>query len=93
MSKQEEALQCRVEIGSNGDGRRKYDECAKRELIQKCLRDGIKETPLGAVMMASRPSSEGYARRDSPTTEANHERRDLGRHRPRQAFVSSPRAG
>jgi transposase len=41
MSEQEEGLQGRLVVGSKRDGRRKYDESAKRELIQACLRPGV----------------------------------------------------
>jgi transposase len=41
MSDQEEGLQGRLVVGSKRDGRRKYDEKAKRELIQACLKPGV----------------------------------------------------
>jgi len=41
MSEQEEGLQGRLVVGSKRDGRRKYDEEAKRELIQACLKPGV----------------------------------------------------
>ena len=41
MSEQEEGLQGRLVVGSKRDGRRKYDESAKRELIQACLKPGV----------------------------------------------------
>ncbi|MBN3856669.1 MULTISPECIES: IS66-like element accessory protein TnpA [Burkholderiaceae] len=41
MSEQEEGLQGRLVVGSKRDGRRKYDESAKRELIQQCLKPGV----------------------------------------------------
>jgi len=41
MSEQEEGLQSRLVVGSKRDGRRKYDESAKRELIQACLKPGV----------------------------------------------------
>jgi transposase-like protein len=41
MSEQEEGLQGRLVGGSKRDGRRKYDESAKRELIQECLKPGV----------------------------------------------------
>ncbi|MGF6721512.1 transposase [Paraburkholderia sp. GAS41] len=41
MSDEEEGLQSRLVVGSKRGGRRKYDEEAKRELIQACLRPGV----------------------------------------------------
>ncbi len=41
MSEQEEGLQGRLVVGSKRDGRRKYDESAKRELIQQCLKPSV----------------------------------------------------
>ncbi|WP_321845010.1 IS66-like element accessory protein TnpA [Paraburkholderia bannensis] len=41
MSEQEEGLQGRLVVGSKRDGRRKYDENTKRELIQACLKPGV----------------------------------------------------
>ncbi|RKE40147.1 transposase [Paraburkholderia sp. BL23I1N1] len=41
MSEQEEGLQGRLVVGSKRDGRRKYDESAKRELILECLKPGV----------------------------------------------------
>jgi hypothetical protein len=41
MSEQEEGIQGRLVIGRKRDGRRKYDEAAKRELIQACLQPGV----------------------------------------------------
>lgn len=41
MSEQEEGLQGRLVVGAKRDGRRKYDESAKRELIQACLKPGV----------------------------------------------------
>lgn len=41
MNEQEEGLQGRLVVGSKRDGRRKYDESAKRELIQECLKPGV----------------------------------------------------
>ncbi|MGY6126710.1 transposase (plasmid) [Paraburkholderia strydomiana] len=41
MSEHEEGLQGRLVVGSKRDGRRKYDESAKRELIQGCLKPGV----------------------------------------------------
>lgn len=41
MSDHEEGLQGRLVVGSKRDGRRKYDESAKRELIQACLKPGV----------------------------------------------------
>jgi transposase len=41
MSEQEEGLQGRLVIGRKRDGRRKYDEAAKRELILACLQPGV----------------------------------------------------
>ncbi|WP_321889994.1 transposase, partial [Paraburkholderia bannensis] len=41
MSEQEEGLQGRLVVGSKRDGRRKYDESAKRALIQQGLKPGV----------------------------------------------------
>jgi transposase len=41
MSEQEEGLQGRLVVGAKRDGRRKYDENAKRELIRECLKPGV----------------------------------------------------
>ncbi|MFM0515540.1 transposase [Paraburkholderia sp. RL17-373-BIF-A] len=41
MSEQEGGLQGRLVVGAKRDGRRKYDESAKRELIQECLKPGV----------------------------------------------------
>lgn len=41
MSEQEEGLPGRLVIGRKRDGRRKYDEAAKRELIEACLKPGV----------------------------------------------------
>ncbi|WP_063801083.1 IS66-like element accessory protein TnpA [Burkholderia ubonensis] len=41
MSEEEEGLQSRLVIGRKRDGRRKYDEAAKRELIEACLKPGV----------------------------------------------------
>jgi transposase-like protein len=41
MSEHEEGLQGRLVVGAKRDGRRKYDESAKRELIQQCLKPGV----------------------------------------------------
>ncbi|WP_433704184.1 IS66-like element accessory protein TnpA [Paraburkholderia sacchari] len=41
MSEQEEGLPGRLVIGRKRDGRRKYDEAAKRELIEACLKQGV----------------------------------------------------
>ncbi|MDF3881270.1 transposase [Cupriavidus basilensis] len=40
MIEKEESLQKRLVIGRKRDGRRQYDEAAKQELIQACLRPG-----------------------------------------------------
>lgn len=40
MDEREESLQDRLVIGRKRDGRRQYDEAAKEELIQACLRPG-----------------------------------------------------
>jgi transposase-like protein len=40
-SKQEEGLQGRSVVGSRRNGRRKYTESAKRELIQACLKPSV----------------------------------------------------
>jgi transposase len=44
MIEQEEGLGSRLVVGRKRDGRRKYDEAAKRELIQACLRPGVSVT-------------------------------------------------
>jgi hypothetical protein len=41
MNEQEEGLEGRLVVGSKPDGWRKYDENAKRELIQACLEPGV----------------------------------------------------
>lgn len=41
MTEKEESLQERLVIGRKRDGRRQYDEAAKQELIQACLRPGV----------------------------------------------------
>ncbi|MGC2961352.1 hypothetical protein ACPUET_15365 [Paraburkholderia graminis] len=41
MNEHEEGLQGRLVVGSKRDGRRKYDESAKRELIRECLKPGV----------------------------------------------------
>jgi transposase len=41
MSEQEEGLPGRLVVGRKRDGRRKYDEAAKRELIEACLKPGV----------------------------------------------------
>jgi transposase len=40
MKEKDESLQERLVIGRKRDGRRQYDEAAKQELIQTCLRPG-----------------------------------------------------
>lgn len=40
MDEREESLQDRLVIGRKRDGRRQYDEVAKEELIQACLKPG-----------------------------------------------------
>ncbi|WP_080404889.1 transposase [Burkholderia ubonensis] len=41
MNEQEEGLRDRLVVDRKRDGRRKYDEAAKRELIQACLKPGV----------------------------------------------------
>ncbi|MCP3711826.1 transposase [Paraburkholderia sp. CNPSo 3274] len=41
MSAQEEGLLGRLVIGRKRDSRRKYDEAARRELIEACLKPGV----------------------------------------------------
>ncbi|AJY27227.1 transposase family protein (plasmid) [Burkholderia thailandensis 34] len=41
MNEQEEGLRGRLVVDRKRDGRRKYDEAAKRELIQACLKPGV----------------------------------------------------
>ncbi|MGN4078271.1 transposase, partial [Burkholderia gladioli] len=41
MNEQDEGLQSRLVVDLKRDGRRKYDEDAKRELIQACLKPGV----------------------------------------------------
>jgi transposase-like protein len=41
MNEQRGGLQSRLVVDRKRDGRRKYDEDAKRELIQECLKPGV----------------------------------------------------
>lgn len=41
MNEQRGGLQSRLVVDRKRDGRRKYDEDAKRELIQACLKPGV----------------------------------------------------
>ncbi|OJB17113.1 hypothetical protein BGV54_21690 [Burkholderia ubonensis] len=41
MNEQEDGLQSRLVVNRKRDGRRKYDEVAKRELIEACLKPGV----------------------------------------------------
>ncbi|WP_232427602.1 transposase [Burkholderia ubonensis] len=44
MNEQEDGLQSRLVVNRKRDGRRKFDEVAKRELIEACLKPGVSIT-------------------------------------------------